>query len=384
MRRGACLVVLAVLASGCGTVRNYLGGTDNSDPPAKLVTFRQSMTVQTLWSTRVGKGSGEQYVKLAPIVVGGKVFAADSKGHVGAYDAATGRPVWEIDTETPISGGPGSGDGLVLVGTRNAEVLALDEEKGKLLWRSFVSSEVLSPPRAGNGVVVARTIDGKLFGLDEKKGDRIWTYDSAVPALTLRGTSAPLIVEDKVVAGFADGKLAAITLNEGKLLWQASIAEPRGRTELERLVDISGEPTLADGILYVASFQGHVAAVEINSGQVLWEHDVSSHAGLEVDTRRVYVSNDQSDVLALARRDGEALWKQGNLHARAITAPVVYGDYVVVGDYQGYLHWLSRDDGRFMARVRVDSDGIIATPTVANDTLYVSGKSGVLTALRAK
>lgn len=381
--KGFCLAGLLSLITGCGVVSDYLAGTDNSAPPVELVDFNPTLSIQTLWSVRAGEGSEEQYLKLAPLVADGKVYVADREGRVGAYDAATGNSLWQAETESPISGGPGGGEGLILVGTRNAEVLALNETNGQVVWRAAVSSEVLTPPRAASGIVVARTVDGRLFGLDAQTGNRLWVYDSIVPVLTLRGISAPVLIDDKVIAGFANGKLAALTLSEGKLLWETSIAEPGGRTELERLVDISGEPRIADGIVYVAAFQGGVAAVEIDSGRVLWSREISSTAGLDIDAEQLYVSDENDQVLTLQRRDGGALWKQEKLQARAITAPVAYGDYVVVGDFEGYLHWMAQDDGRFVARVRVDDEGIIATPIVIDDTLYVTGRSGILTALRA-
>lgn len=380
---GIAVLIVSMLAVGCGTVGNFLAGKDNSAPPAKLVTFAPGLTVQILWSKNVGSGSDKQYIKLAPVVEGDKVFAADRKGRVSAYAAANGQLLWETQTKARISGGPGSGEGLVLVGTSEGEVIALNAGTGEIAWRSQLSSEILAPPRALQGVVVARTVDGKLFGLDAKGGARIWVYEQSVPALTLRGTSAPLLIGDKVIVGFASSKLAAITLNEGKLLWEASVAEPRGRSELERLVDISGELQVADDTVYVVSFQGRVAAVELESGRVLWARNMSSNAGIGVGGNNLYVTDDQSHVWALDRRDGGTLWKQDKLQSRSVTAPAVQGDYVVVGDFEGYLHWMSHEDGSFVARQRIDDDGIIAAPVAAADnTLYVNGKGGKLAALR--
>jgi len=379
-----CAALLASLvAGGCGTVGDFFAGKDNSTPPSPLVTLQSSVAVQTLWSRDVGSGSEEQYIKLMPRVEGDKVFAADRKGRVSAYAGATGQPLWESQTKARISGGPGSGEGLVLVGTSEGEVIALNAGSGELVWNTQVSSEILAAPRAAQGVVVARTIDGKLFGLDAKTGARIWVYEQTVPALTLRGTSPPLVVDEKVIVGFANSKIAAITLSEGKLLWEASVAEPRGRTELDRLVDISGEMQVADAIIYVASFQGRVAAVDLESGRVQWARNMSSNAGIGIDKDNLYVTDDQGNVWALDRRDGGTLWKQDKLQARSVTAPAAIGNHVVVGDFAGYLHWMSREDGSFAARVRIDDKGIIAPPVAVDDTLYVSGKSGVLAALRA-
>lgn len=374
---------LLVQLSGCGTVKEYFAGTDNAPPPAPLPPLTATLNVQTLWSSRAGVGSANEYIKLTPSVSADKIFAADSAGLVSAYQADSGKSIWSVQTKAPISGGTGSGAGLVLVGTRDAEVLALDAASGAEKWRAQVSSEVLSVPRAESGIVVVRTVDGKLFGLKADDGSRLWVYQSSTPSLTLRGTSSPLLHEGKVIAGLANGKLAALSLTDGKLLWEVTVAEPRGRSELERLVDISGELQIQNGILYAASFQGRLAAVDTSSGRLVWVREIHSQAGLAVDERAVYVTDNQSQVLALDRRDGGILWKQDKLHDRAVTAPAVYGDYIVVGDFEGYLHWLNRTDGAFAARVRVDDAGLLAAPVTEGDILYALGKGGALTALRA-
>lgn len=383
MRSGLQLLalVLATFLGGCTMIGNFFAGADNSAPPAPLAPLESSLPVQTLWSRDVGSGSDNQYVKLAPLVVDDKIVAADYRGRVFAYGAASGQTLWETETEARISGGPGSGEGLILVGTSEGEVIALNAEKGDIAWRARVSSEILAAPRADAGIVVVRTVDGKVFGLSATDGARIWVYEQSVPALTLRGNSAPLLADGRVIAGFASSKLTAISLNEGKLLWETGVAEPRGRTELERLVDISGEIQLRDATIYAASFQGRIAAVDLSSGRLLWARDMSSDTGIGIDDSNVYVSDAKGHVWALNRSDGSTEWEQKKLQGRALTAPTAQDDYVVVGDFEGYLHWLSREDGSLVARVRVDDDGVIAPPVAAAGRLYVSGKSGVLTAL---
>ncbi len=374
------LILGALLLTGCAKVTDYFAGKSNAEPPAPLPALQVTLDVKALWTNRAGSGADKYYVKLAPALANGRIIAAAREGRVSAFDAARGQRLWETDVKALLAGGVGSGAGLALVGTNEAEVVALDENKGGVTWRARVSSEVLSPPRVAHGVVVVRCVDGRLSGLSAADGARIWVYDSAAPALTLRSTSAPLIVGDKVIAGFANGKLAAVSLQEGKLLWETAIAEPRGRTELERLVDISGDPQEYDGVVYAASFQGRIAAVQADSGQILWTRELSSHAGIAVDERYVYVTDAQSQVYALDRRDGHSLWKQDKLRARALGAPVVVGEHIAVGDFEGYLHWMARDDGRFVARTRVDDNGVIATPVAADNVLYVNGKGGVLAA----
>lgn len=365
-------------------VADLLEGEANIEPPAPLTEIETTLEIETRWSTTVGRGVEKQFLKLTPVAAGDLIFTADRKGEVSAVNAQTGKLVWEQDTEQPISGGPGVGEGAVLLGTSEAEVLALSQEDGHLVWKSAVTSEVLAAPRAAEGVAVARTVDGKLFGIDASDGQRLWVYDRQVPALTLRGTSAPVLVNGLAVTGFDNGSLVALELKTGKPVWEALVAQPRGRSDLERMVDIDAEPLVIDGTLYVAAFQRGVAAMTLESGQISWERDVSSYAGIAADPGNVYVSDDQGHVWALDRYTGSSVWKQEKLHARALSAPATIGDYVVVGDFEGYLHWMRRDDGEIVARVRVDKSRIIAAPFVEHDTLFAYSSDGTLGAYRAK
>ncbi|MCP4042357.1 MAG: outer membrane protein assembly factor BamB [Gammaproteobacteria bacterium] len=384
MIRSLFIVVILAVAGGCATVKDYLSKDDNTTPPAELVEFTPLVEVNTLWSRDVGSGVEKQHLKLVPAAYDGQVFAASRGGLVSAFNGQDGSRIWEKDTEAPISGGPGVGDGLVLVGTSDAEVLALDQQSGELRWRVQVSSEVLAPPAAANGVVVVRTIDGKLAGLKSKDGKRLWVYDRIVPVLTLRGTSAPVVTDDMVLNGFDGGRLVALELRDGKLLWEARVTTPRGRSVLERMVDIDSDPLIMEGVVYVVTFQGRVAALDIHSGRILWQRDMSSHAGLGADEHGLYVTDDESQVWALDRLNSASLWRQTKLHDRSLTSPVPYGDYVVVGDFAGYLHWLRRDDGQFAARIKVDSAGLSASPLVVGDTVYAYGNSGKLVALQVQ
>ena len=382
------LVAIAVLAlaSGCGTMGlmmdRMLSDEDNTEPPAELVEFEPSIQVKTVWSQGVGSAVGNRYLKLVPTVYQGRVFAGDRKGGVRAYDVQTGEKVWKTDTDLPISGGAGSGDGLVLFGSQEGDVIALDPDNGDTLWQVKLSSEILAPPRATDGVVVVRTIDGRLYGLNATDGAQLWVYDRTIPTLTLRGTSAPALSRGMAVAGFDSGRIVAVALRDGRLLWESRIAIPRGRTELERLVDIDAEPRIVGDAVYVVAFQGRTAALDIGSGEVLWQRDMSSYAGISIDRELLYVTDDQSHIWALDRYSSQSMWRQDQLQFRQATAPVGYRDYVVVGDYEGYLHWMRREDGKFVGRIRVDSDGIMSAPVVASDTLFVYGKGGELTALK--
>jgi outer membrane protein assembly factor BamB len=384
MRRIETLLLLGSLSlvGGCTALGNLFGGSDNTAEPAELVDFEPTIKVRTVWQRRVGSGAGKLFLKLRPAVDGERVYAATRGGRVRAFDARTGESIWDTETDSPLSGGPGVGDGLVLLGTSDGEVLALGEKDGEIKWRARVSSEVLSSPVAQGGIAVARTIDGKLFGLNTDDGTRLWVYDRTTPVLTLRGTSSPVLAAGTAVAGFDNGQIVAIALSNGQPLWQTRVAVPRGRTELERMVDIDADPVIEGNTVYAVTYQGQVAALELFSGKVIWRRDMSSYAGLGVGAENVYVTDELSNVWALKRSNSASMWRQAKLEARRVSPPAVFGRYVVVGDLEGYLHWLRKDDGQFVARVKVDSDAIIAAPVATPFAIYVYGSGGELTALQ--
>lgn len=384
MRRGFLLLVLVGSLAGCSTLKGYLPAKDTSEPPAPLVEFTPQVQVDVLWSRDVGVGSKDEQLALVPALAGERIFAADAKGRVKAFDAVGGELLWETEVKARISGGTGAGDGLVLLGTTDGEVIAIDQDSGEERWRMRVSSEILSPPTASSGVVVVRTVDGKLFGLNSTTGQRVWIYDRTVPVLTLRGTAAPVIEGDIVLNGFDNGRLVAVSLHDGRSLWESRIALPSGRTEIERMVDLDAEPVVVGDTVYAVTFQGRVAALDLYSGRTLWRRDMSSYAGLGADTDSLYVTDDMSHVWALDRYTSASLWRQTKLQARMVTAPVRLHGHVVVGDGQGYLHLMDREDGQFVGRARIDSAGIVVPPVVREDTIYVLGRGGSLAALQFK
>lgn len=380
--RPVLLSLCLLITAGCSTVSEYLNTQDTNEPPSELVSFTPTLEVSSAWSREVGKGIGDRYLRLIPAVHGDRIYAAARDGRVRAFGATTGVPVWETDLEAPVSGGPGVGEGLVVVGTSEGEVLALSEADGALLWRARVSSEVLATPVIARGVVVARTVDGRLFGLDHNGGKRLWIYGSTVPLLTLRGTSSPTISGDLVITGFDGGRLTAVSIRDGALAWERRVTIPRGRSELERMVDIDSQPVIVDDIVYVATFQGRIAALDLLSGKPLWQRDMSSHAGFVVADGVVFVTDSDSQVWALDRFNGNGVWRQQQLRGRHLSAPAVIGAHVAVADFEGYVHFLSLSDGAFAARVQVDGAGVTAPPIARGGFLYVYGNSGKLTALR--
>ena len=376
------VTLFAVLAlSGCGALTGFLGDDDDEPAPAKLEAFEPTTQIKKLWSRRAASGEGGQHLKLRTVLAGGQIFAAGHDGDVAAHDPFTGALLWETDTDIPISGGPGAGFGLVVAGSSAGDVVALAGEDGAVAWRAQVTSEVLSAPAVGERIVAVRTVDGKLFGLDAATGERRWVYDRTVPILTLRGTGAPVIVGDVVLAGFDSGHLAALSLADGRLLWDFQVATPTGSTELERLADMDADPVVSDGVVYAVTFQGRVAALDLRTGQPLWQRDLSSHAGIGIGQRLLYVTDDQSHVWAFDRSTGSSLWRQDGLELRRVTRPVEFGDHVVVADFEGHVHWLRIDDGKFAARTRVGGSSVLAPPVTNLTALYVLGESGTLTAL---
>lgn len=385
VRRSIAVMLAALLMlGGCTTVGSWFSKSEVVAPPAELVDFEQEIRVRAIWSRNVGAGVSKYYLKLRPLVDNGRVFAAERKGGVTAYDARSGDEIWETETKTPISGGPGGGEGLVLVGSSDGDVIALSAETGEEKWRTRVTSEVLAPPVAAGGVVVTRSADGKLFGLNVEDGSQLWVYDRSVPVLTLRGTSMPVLASGAAVSGFDSGQVVAVSLANGQALWESRIATPRGRSEIERLVDIDADPLVAGDVVYAVTFQGRMAALNLFSGNVIWQRDMSSYAGLGLHEEIVYVTDADSFVWALDRRNSASLWRQDKLKWRRLTAPLGFGPYVVVGDFEGYVHWLSREDGRMLARVRVDGNGVLASPVAYRDIVFIYGQGGTLTALQVQ
>lgn len=391
------IVLLAALSlAGCSAVESvsegfsgitdfFMGGADNSEPPKPLVEYTPEIQLEVLWKESVGVGSEEQSLKLVPAVGAGKVVAADREGLVEARKLSDGELLWEAETEFHFSGGPGLGAGTVILGTSDAEVVALNSESGDILWKALVSSEVLSVPVVSAGIVVVRTTDGSITALNEKTGKMLWNYVRSVPALSIRGTSSPIIVEDNVISGEDSGKLMALRLTDGKFSWETSVALPKGRSEIERLVDLDVDPLESGGVIYVASYHGGIGAVSELDGDVLWrKEDISSSSGMSSDGDYLYLSNTESHVMQLDHRTGSPLWKQKDLQNRKLTAPVAYNHYVVTGDFEGYVHWLSTNDGRQLGNIQITEGPIDAKPVVVDDTVIIYAKDGTLAAVKAR
>jgi outer membrane protein assembly factor BamB len=316
------------------------------------------------------------------VVVDGKLVVADGLDWLHVYDARSGKLRWELRTGLAVTGGIGVTGEALLVGTRRGQVVAYALQDGHVMWRASVSSEVLAPPAVADGVAVVRSGDGKLFGLNALDGKQLWMFERSVPTLSLHGTGSAVIADDEVFAGLANGKLVALNLRDGSLLWEVAVATPQGRSELERMVDVDADPLVMGDTVYAVAYQGRVVALERSSGRELWARDMSSFHNMSADEHALYVSDDQGRVWAFDRSSGAALWKQEKLRKRSVSAPVLFGNYLVVADFQGYLHWLARDDGRLVGRYHVDDAGLVNAPYPVAKLLYVLGRDGVVVALR--
>jgi outer membrane protein assembly factor BamB len=371
-------LLLSVFLTGCG----FFSGEDNSIPPTELEDINATVKINPIWSKSVGVGVDEVMVNLKPAIINNEIFTVDREGQVSATNMQNGSVNWQIELDKEITGGVGAGEGVLVVGTTTGEIVVMDIHNGAVLWQKELSSVMLAAPLLQDDILVVRTGDGKVYGLNKDNGSQLWVYDRGVPVLTLRGNSSPVIGgRELIFTGFDSGKVAAVGIKHGRLLWEANAAVPRGRSDLERLVDIDGSMILIGRVLYVATYQGRVVAIDALKGEILWAKDMSSYAGISADDRHIYVTDSDSNLWAVDRVTGDLLWKQDKLAYRYLTAPAAVGEYVLVGDFEGYVHVLSRLDGEIIGRDKVDGDGFQVQPIVEGETVYLYGNGGKLAAL---
>lgn len=373
--------LLLVLCTGL--VLAACSKSKDTDPPAQLVDIQPKLRVERMWSEGFGGKAKNLRLALRPQVMDGVVFAASHKGQVTAIDEQTGRKRWSVATKRPLSAGPSVAPGVVAIGSSDGEIIVLDASNGKQLWSKKVSSEVLAPPLVTDQSVVVRLVDGRLQALAIKDGTERWTTEQNVPKLSLRGTAEPVRSGDAVIAGFDNGRVLSIDLNAGTTLWDTLVSIPRGRTELERLADIDAAARVAGDDIFVVGFQGRAAMLARESGQIWWARELSSYRGFNLDDDNLYVTNSDSVVVALRKRDGAVLWEFSGLRKRGLTAPVVDGDALVVADYQGYVHWLDKATGAILARAKTDGDRITNAPVAADGNVFIMTDSGDLLAFKS-
>lgn len=385
LRRATALVAaLSVLglASGCQSMGETFAGyydaifSSSKDKPAKLVNFTPTASVNVLWKDSVG--DARPYV-FSPALDDGAIYATAAKGAVSAF-GENGRELWTNYTNRAVSGGVGARDDYVLVGTRKGQVIALDG-RGRERWIAQVSSEVLASPQYADGVVVVRSGDGRIYGLNAADGTRKWVYQRGTPALTVRSFGGVVVNRGAVFAGYPGGKLVALNLQNGALGWEGTVAQPRGATELERVADVTSLPVLDGTLLCAVAYQGRIACFDASRGTPVWARDVSSFSGLAIAGAAVYVTDDRGAVIALDKNSGSSLWKQDKLTDRRVSGPLVFRNYVVVGDLEGVVHVINRDDGSFAARITTDGSAIVATPIALENAVLVQTRKGGLFAI---
>lgn len=384
MRRWLIPALAAVLLlNGCSWIKSWGDDDDDPDEPARLVDFEPTLEVGKVWSTKVGDGLDQAGRQLRPAFASGSMYAADYKGLLMAMNADNGQKLWEIKTKLPFTGGPGVSGNLLLMGTQDGEVFAFDASSGTQLWSATVTSEVLAAPSEADGVVVVRCIDGRVFGLDADTGQRIWVYDHSVPLLTLRGNAPPLLRAGVVFIGYDGGQVVALNIDDGSLMWEQTLVTTEGRSELDRLSDIDGQLVFIASDLLVSSYKNRLASLAADSGRLLWFKDISSATGVAVDRINLAISDKDGHLWLLDRRNGAESWKMDQLARRGLTRPAFYGSFIVVGDADGYLHFINITNGQFAAREKLGGDGFSGPPLVVGNTLYVMTKKGKLTAFRA-
>lgn len=375
MKRFSVLLPLLLLA-GCNPLNWF--SSPSGPKPAELQPLERAQQVRVLWSADAGRADRFTF---APALVGDAVYAAARDGTVLRLDAATGSERWRASAERKLSAGVGADARSVVVATEEGEVIAMEAADGKVRWRARVSSEVLAAPTVGNGLVLVRSVDNRIFAFGDNDGKRRWVYQRAPAALIVRSPAGMTVVGDTLFAGFSGGKLAAIALSNGGVRWEATIALPKGATELERVTDVVGEPAVQGREVCAAAYQGRVACYEMANGRQVWAREISSLTGVSLDARYAYISDERGTVHALDRTNGRSVWKQDRLAYRELTMPRSLGTSVAVGDLDGYVHFLSRDSGAFVARHSTGGGAVRAAPLSHSSGLLVQTQDGTLVAL---
>jgi len=403
LRRSLIIAAILAFATGCTTIKGIFGDkASKALEPAELVEIESPIAVKPSWTRKLGDGNAALGLRQRPAIEGDRLFVADDAGRVLALDLNSGETLWDSEVvrtgkvgnrllfwgrktlDGGVTGGPGVGNGLVVAGGRNGEVVALDMETGAERWRARVTSEVTATPLVAGDRVIVRSHDGRAFGLDAADGTRRWVFDRGVPALNVRGNGSPVTDGNLVFLGLDDGSVVALRPQDGTEAWTQRVAEPDGRSELDRMADVDGELALGYSELYASSVKGQTMAIASANGQPLWARDAGGHAGVALLSDRIVVSDGSGTIWALDRSNSSALWKQDVFQRRVLTTAAVQGDYVVVGDVEGWLHWVRASDGVVVGRVRHErGEPVRGTPQVAaNGTLVVIGSQGRMSAYR--
>ena len=375
------------LLSGC----SLFSGEEDIVKMSPLPTVENQFTPSTAWNTSVGDGIGDFYSNLHPAFADGVVYAADRKGTVKALNSDDGKEVWSVNLAEKdgwfsrksalLSGGLTVAGGHVYVGSEKAQVYALNASDGSVAWQTSVAGESLSRPVVSDGLVMIHTSNGQLQALNEADGLVKWTVNLDMPALSLRGESAPAVAFGAAIVGGDNGRVSAVLMQQGQLIWQQRISQATGSTEIDRLSDVDTTPVIVDGVVYALAYNGNLTALDLRSGQIMWKRELGSVNDFVVEGNRIYMVDQNDRLLALNTEGGVTLWTQSDLLHRLLTAPVLYNGSLVVGDSEGYMHWVDPETGRFTAQQKVDSSGFLTDPVVADGKLLIQAKDGTLYAI---
>ncbi len=372
-----CTLVLLCFIAACG------GETDNSEPPAPLTDIEAPVALEQNWKLDTRAASNTAAYRLRPLIIGDQAYTIDTSGMIVCVDIATGRKLWKYATDLPALSGLGGNEKLVIATSGDGDIAAFKMVENGLepLWKIRIGSEIRATPVVNDDQVFVRSVDGKLQSLAIADGSQQWVVSRRVPVLSLTGNSQPLVDVQLVYAGFDDGKLIAFDRRNGKIRWESTISIPSGRTEVERLVDLDGQFVMRNGVIYVSSFQGRLAAVVAANGDLLWARDFSSFQSMAIDDNAIYLSADNSDLWSIDRRTGSAFWKQDVLHARKITAPSIVNDKLVVADLSGYLHWFDTTDGKLVGRIQATAERNYVQPLIWRDSVLTLDRDGSLSSV---
>lgn len=382
-------LISLTLLSGC----SLFSGEEDVVKKSPLPTVENQFEPEKAWSTSVGNGIGDFYSNLHPAWQDSNVYAADRRGTVKALNADDGKEIWSVDLSektgflsrnrsAQLSGGVTVSGAHVYIGSERAQVYALNTSDGSIAWQSKAAGEVLSRPVVSDGLVLVHTSNGQLQAMNEADGAVAWTVNLDMPALSLRGESAPAVAFGAAIVGGDNGRVSAVLMKQGQLIWQQRISQATGATEIDRLSDVDTTPVIVNGVVYALAYNGNMTALDLRSGQIMWKRELGSVNDFIVDANRIFLVDQSDRVIALNAEGGVTLWTQSDLLHRNLTTPALYNGYLVVGDSEGYMHWINTDDGRFVAQQKVDGSGFQTEPVVASDKLLIQAKDGTLYSIK--
>ncbi|MDI9818889.1 MULTISPECIES: outer membrane protein assembly factor BamB [unclassified Legionella] len=375
------LVILSVFAflQACTHLDNYMLGKDNTPEPAPLASIKPKANLVEKWSVPVSSSKkANANLKLKPEIVGNVIYTADAGGLVQAVNKSSGKLLWSKKLAGGIVSGPAVSSGSIALGTDSSTVILLKQTDGSELWQAKVSSEVLSKPVIASNKVIAKTIDGNLYALNLGSGEKLWVSAHGSPSLILKASSSPVIVDNKLVlVGYSDGKMDAVDLETGRLVWQRGIAYASGASDVERLVDIDADPIVRGNIVYLASYQGYVGALSLTDGQFLWRKPASVYKNMVMDKNNLYLTDSDDIVWAINKTNGQVNWKQVGLKSRGLTEPVLMGNRLIIGDKTGLLHVLAINNGDLVSRAELGG-AVTTAPSVSGNSIFVMTNNGKL------